>query len=217
MDQVVTCCEGVCECCDHVYGLPTPLKPSFTPRPVGVGVKLWHTKANMEMTCAGASPTTTYQKQIQATTNMEKVDTMGTPCMGAHHEVSVNHSPHLDQEYKTNMEQNLTTNQFYLSNAKKPEGVTPHTLPHTHTAPHTTQVYTSQLRNFHPNSKTSTTKNISLLRDFSKMHQSNIPTYTTGNSSYLQDFSAKSNPIPHINPTTTNFDEYGCTTTITQT
>ena len=51
--------EGCVIACDHNNGLPTFLKPSFTPRPVGVGVKLWHSQANMDENSAGATLTTT--------------------------------------------------------------------------------------------------------------------------------------------------------------
>ena len=84
--------EGCVSACDHANGLPTFLKPGFTPRPVGVGVKLWHSQANMDENSAGGNPNNQAIATATPTSNMDKVATMDVPCIGLHHDMSASHS-----------------------------------------------------------------------------------------------------------------------------
>ena len=82
--SIILGCEcGDGETCDHICGLPSFIT-GFTPRPEGVGVKLYHKPANMELQCGGGNPKV--NKEPVPTTNMEEVVAMGVQSLDPHDE-----------------------------------------------------------------------------------------------------------------------------------
>ena len=108
-------CEwGWGDTCDHLGGLPS-LKPVFTHRPEGVGVKPCHTNANMDQYRGGGNPylqTSLTTKVTYPTTNMEEVVAMGGCSLCIPHDGLQNVNPgiNLDEYTTTKLDKMETSN-----------------------------------------------------------------------------------------------------------